>query len=286
MKSLFTLVSLGLGMAALSAQTCNVNPNATELGFNPNPIPPAIEGTNYNHQNTVVLPEWVQNTSTLPGDSLPLCGVKIAGVSIDTAASYNGNVPAGFNYTWKVFQGATEVNETNAASTPINIAPGSVTVKVCLLLQATNVPAPIANPCDSVAIKVLVQGRLDLLQNGNCADVSPSLAAPAEFIINWPVCNTTVSIAEFAPGSAFQLFPNVPNPADGSTQIMVQLPQSGVAGLEVFDALGRLVHRQQNEVNAGVNQIPVTTETLSNGLYFYTLDFAGKRLSSKFVVQH
>jgi hypothetical protein len=286
MKSIFTLVTLGLGIAALSAQTCNVNPNANELGFNPNPIPPAIEGTNYNHQNTVVLPEWVESPPSLPGDSLPLCGVKITSVSIDTASSYNGNVPAGFNYTWKVFQGSTEINATNSASTPINITSGSGSVKVCLLLQANNVPAPIGNPCDTVAIKVLVQGRLDLLQNGNCADVSSSLADPAEFIINWPVCNTTVSITELASGAAFQLLPNVPNPADNNTFINVQLPQSGLVNLQVFDALGRMIHTQQTEGDTGLNQIELNTQTFSNGIYFYTLNFAGKSVSAKFIVQH
>lgn len=140
------------------AQICNPNPpdpTATQLGFNPNPLPAAVTGSNYTHQNTVVLPGKVDNTLSLPlGDSIDLCGVKILSVSLDTAASYNQSIPAGFNFNWAAYQGNTEINASNSASTPITIAPGTSLQRVCLRLNSNNVPSPVNTPCDTVYFKV------------------------------------------------------------------------------------------------------------------------------------
>jgi hypothetical protein len=288
MKYVFTFLLFAGYVTGTRAQVCSPNPpnpNATELGFNPNPIPPAIENTNYNHQNTVVIPEKVENTIDPNGDSLELCGIKIAGVSIDTAASYNGIVPSGFNFTWEIWQGNTQITASNAAATPINIAAGSNIIRLCLRFKADNVPSPIQTPCDTVSIKVLVQGRLNL--GFGCNDVPSSLAPPAEFRIGMPICDASVaSIHTFVSGESFQVLQNVPNPTDLLTMIRYQVPNAGDARIEITDALGRKVYNQSLLVQAGVNEFNLSTENWSNGLYSYTIHFEGKSLSAKLMVLH
>ncbi len=282
-------LSLGLVLSAtaLTAQVCSPNPpdaNAPLLGFNPNPIPEAVAGSNYNHQNTVVIPEKVDNTTTpTTGDSLSLCGIKILSVAFDTLTSYNSTIPANLNFTWEVWQGSTQVTAANSSSTPINITAGSGLVRLCLRLQSTNVPSPVNAPCDSVSFKVQVQGRLDA--GFGCSDVPSSLAPPVDFFIKWPIC-ATASIVEFTNPTAFELLQNFPNPANGATRISFNTPKAAPATLEVRDVMGRMVTQQTLQAGFGVNHFDVNTQNWSEGVYLYTVTVEAQSISAKMLVNH
>lgn len=279
---------LVLSAAALTAQVCSPNPpdpNAAMLGFNPNPIPQAVAGSNYNHQNTVVIPEKVDNTTTPndPTDSLSLCGIKILSVALDTLTSYNSSIPANLNFTWEVWQGSTQVTAATSANTPINIAAGSGLVRLCLRLQSSNVPAPINAPCDSVSFKVQVLGRLDA--GFGCTDVPASLAPPVDFFIKWPIC-ASASIVEFTNPTAFELLQNFPNPANGATRISFNTPKAAPATLEVRDIMGRLVAQQTVQAGFGVNHFDVNTHNWTEGVYLYTVTVESQSISAKMLVNH
>lgn len=285
--TLFAALFLG---SALQAQICSPfppDPSATELGFNPNPIPEAVTGTNYNHQNTVVLPGQVDNTLTqTPGDSIALCGIKILSVSLDTAASYNQNIPANFNFDWEVWQDAQSpaITPANSQNTPIDIAPNTTFKRVCLRLTSTNVPTPINNPCDTVYFKVDVRGRIDPLGLGTCNDV-PGTDGVLSFNIAMPVCATS-SVENFGEGNGLQLLPLQPNPAHNYTELPIYAPSAGMAQIAITDALGRVVFEQAYAVQAGTQRLSIPTSTLSNGIYGLSLNLNGTQVVDKLMVQH
>jgi hypothetical protein len=256
------------------AQICNPNPpdpTATQLGFNPNPLPAAVTGSNYTHQNTVVLPGKVDNTLTpTPGDSIDLCGVKILSVSLDTAASYNQSIPAGFNFNWAAYQGNTEINASNSASTPITIAPGTSLQRVCLRLNSNNVPSPVNTPCDTVYFKVDVRGRIDL--GIGCNDVPPP-SGDLSFYIAFPVCAS----AGIENQNGLFLQPMFPNPANTTATLNFSSTESGAFTFLMNDASGRVVNQQS---------IHVPTAHLASGLYLYSLEVNGVNASGKVLVQH
>lgn len=282
MKHLLLFASI-LSVGLAQAQICNPNPpdpTATQLGFNPNPLPAAVTGSNYTHQNTVVLPGKVDNTLTpTPGDSIDLCGVKILSVSLDTAASYNQSIPAGFNFNWAAYQGNTEINASNSASTPITIAPGTSLQRVCLRLNSTNVPSPINTPCDTVYFKVDVRGRIDL--GIGCNDVPPP-SGDLSFYIAFPVCAS----AGIESQNGLFLQPMYPNPANTTATLNFSSTESGTFTFMMKDASGRVVNQQAGAISIGEQSIQVPTAHLASGLYLYSLEVNGVNASGKVLVQH
>jgi len=277
---LFTALLFG---ASVQAQICNPNPPdplATELGFNPNPLPAATAGSNYTHQNTVVLPGKVDNTLTpQPGDSIDLCGVKILSVTLDTMSSYNQSIPAGFNFNWAAYQGSTMIDASNSNSTPITISAGTDLQRICLRLNSNNVPNPINSPCDTVYFKVDVRGRINL--GFGCNDVPPP-SGDLSFYIEFPVCANT----GFENHSGIQVQPMFPNPANEKASLSFTAGKSGTFAFQMKDASGRLVNEQQGNCQMGEQSIQVATSNFAAGLYLYMLEVNGVQASGKIMVQH
>lgn len=117
--------------------------------------------------------------------------------------------------------------------------------------------------------------------NGNAIDLA-AIAEPGFTFDHWeysdePEIKTTVPTiqrsfarsgeitAYFRDGSAsLHAFPN---PFTESTTISVIGTQMGTANVSVFDAQGRLVHRLDRSVGAGVNAIELSLPSLSAGIY-------------------
>jgi hypothetical protein len=82
-------------------------------------------------------------------------------------------------------------------------------------------------------------------------------------------------------GSGFALFQNHPNPVDGSTRIVFDLPVSGEVRLRIFDLLGREIETLVNaRLPAGRNEMVWRPDGHPDGVYFYQLD-AGSFSDSK-----
>ncbi len=71
---------------------------------------------------------------------------------------------------------------------------------------------------------------------------------------------------------AYQLFQNHPNPFDHTTMIGISLPRAGEVNLKVFDAAGRLVHRDRKYFAQGYSEFSLSRRDLNgNGLYYYVV---------------
>jgi hypothetical protein len=78
---------------------------------------------------------------------------------------------------------------------------------------------------------------------------------------------------------------NFPNPAPEQTSIAYYLPRGGRASLELRDLYGRPVWTRQMGVSeGGWYQERMETTGLAQGLYYYTLNFEGRKLTRKMLI--
>lgn len=83
----------------------------------------------------------------------------------------------------------------------------------------------------------------------------------------------------------YYLSQNYPNPFNPTTFINYELPINGFVSLKVFDVLGRDVATLVNEEKfAGEYQVEFSSENLSSGIYFYTLNSGAYTKTRKMMV--
>lgn len=83
----------------------------------------------------------------------------------------------------------------------------------------------------------------------------------------------------------FQLFQNYPNPFNPDTEIRYQLPESGNVTLKIYDVLGREIGILVNEFkSAGSHTVNWNAVNESSGIYIYTLESNGTRISKKMIL--
>ncbi len=83
--------------------------------------------------------------------------------------------------------------------------------------------------------------------------------------------------------NTFDLLNIIPNPTDGDVQLYINSPFDQQIELFIFDNLSKLVRKDQLALKKGFNDILVTTNTLSNGLYYLKLSNSSITLNSKFI---
>ncbi len=86
---------------------------------------------------------------------------------------------------------------------------------------------------------------------------------------------TTVTSAKRVPikiPTDYKLYQNYPNPFNPSTRISYSIPKASFVTLKVFDTLGKEITTLVNEQKStGYYKIDFDASSLSNGIYFYTL---------------
>lgn len=109
------------------------------------------------------------------------------------------------------------------------------------------------------------------------------------FLQNWAIWARItvdgVGINETA-NTGISLNQNMPNPANNSTTISYSLAKAGSnVVLEVYDVTGQLVETvdQGNKV-AGAHQIELNTADYAAGVYFYTLNVDGVKVTKRMVI--
>jgi hypothetical protein len=79
---------------------------------------------------------------------------------------------------------------------------------------------------------------------------------------------------------------NYPNPFQGSTDVLVYLTKPGTVNVEVRNAMGALVSTQSYDNLAKGNHIlSINGESLSTGIYTYTLISGGSSVSKTMMVK-
>ncbi|MEI6694847.1 MAG: GEVED domain-containing protein [Bacteroidota bacterium] len=77
---------------------------------------------------------------------------------------------------------------------------------------------------------------------------------------------------------------NIPNPTTVLTNIEYNLPTSGEIKFDVMNLFGQKVYSFQEKQSAAKHMIDLNVKDFSAGVYYYTLEFKGKRLVKRMVV--
>lgn len=105
---------------------------------------------------------------------------------------------------------------------------------------------------------------------------------------NWThykVTSTTTSIKEATTVNGIKLGQNQPNPFNGNTLINYEIPTSENVSLDIFDIAGKkIISLNQGKQAAGFHSIEVSSQSLPQGVYFYTLNVGDKNVTKKMTV--
>ena len=83
----------------------------------------------------------------------------------------------------------------------------------------------------------------------------------------------------------FILGQNIPNPAKDNTQIEYNIPSDGQVIFTVYSITGQTLHIEKKEAYSGKNSIEFSTTKLTNGIYYYAMEYNGYRLVRKMTIQ-
>jgi hypothetical protein len=78
----------------------------------------------------------------------------------------------------------------------------------------------------------------------------------------------------------------MPNPATSATLVKYSLPKSGVSKLNVYNTLGKCVLSKKAEAKQGENSYEINVNDLASGIYIYSLEFEGKSISKRLIVNN
>lgn len=92
-----------------------------------------------------------------------------------------------------------------------------------------------------------------------------------------------VSVGETALYS-LSLGQNIPNPAQNAVQFPITLERPGAVNFTVVNLLGEIVVSEQLSGHAGLNTFNFNVSNLQAGLYLYSIDVDGKRLTKRMVI--
>jgi len=80
----------------------------------------------------------------------------------------------------------------------------------------------------------------------------------------------------------YTLYQNYPNPFNSTTNIVYELTHDATVNLTVYNTLGQEVAKLVNEFQeAGPHKVQFNMDDLNSGLYLYTLDVDGSKLTKK-----
>ncbi len=74
---------------------------------------------------------------------------------------------------------------------------------------------------------------------------------------------------------------NIPNPAKNSTIISYSIPESGDVTFHIHNVNGQLLYNKVVQSDGGTNTIEINTSTLSAGIYFYSMEFNGQKITKQ-----
>ena len=96
----------------------------------------------------------------------------------------------------------------------------------------------------------------------------------------------TASVASVNGATAFELGQNMPNPSNGNTTIVYNLPSNERVTLTVRDMTGRVVAVSNEGVKpAGKNMISLNTSAFGAGVYTYTITAGSSSLTKEMMVK-
>lgn len=130
--------------------------------------------------------------------------------------------------------------------------------------------------CRPRAIDFTADGKTAYIGMFEC---SMELHSVQKFTNDNPLTSNEI---ENAIPSGYELAQNYPNPFNPSTNIKFTVQDAGMVSIKVYDLAGRMVATVANErFTAGTHSVTFDASNLASGVYMYTLEAAGVRLTNK-----
>lgn len=85
--------------------------------------------------------------------------------------------------------------------------------------------------------------------------------------------------------TAYYLGQNKPNPAQSFVTIPYQIPEAGEIIFKLTTISGQVLYINKLESLSGEQELNLTTENLSNGIYYYSMEYKGRILVKKIAIQ-
>lgn len=285
MKKVLLFALSTFAAVSLNAQDCSsgIDNNATEMGFNPNPIVGSNEGTPYDEIVTIVIPKVYNTTYMGTPIAAPLKKIKI--VSINPAET-DFFTTQGYSYEiWakRLADGVFEEITVGGTVDTFGIDQTATNTYACLRLKNATPPGPVIEPdVDTVHITVEIDALTTALGPESWA--STILGDNIPFVIGFPKRAAGVSINEID-ATKLAIYGTFPNPASSETWVKFSTPTSGDASLKVYDLAGKTVMNAIVPTIAGVNNLQLNVSNLNAGVYLYSLTIGNETVTAKLVVQ-
>lgn len=116
-----------------------------------------------------------------------------------------------------------------------------------------------------------LEEAISLTDNQLVAEIYSDNSSITPFSINWSKPLTTT----------FEVFDNYPNPFSTSTTIPFYLPQSSTLIIQIFDAKGRIIIKEEKSFDAGLQNYQLEKDLAQSGLYFYRLESSSGTASGR-----
>jgi len=84
---------------------------------------------------------------------------------------------------------------------------------------------------------------------------------------------------------SWQLGQNIPNPATSTTSIPYSIPQDGQLIFNVMSINGQVLFTNNIQALAGSHVMKFDLSSLSNGIYYYSMEYQGQRIVKKMTIQ-
>jgi hypothetical protein len=78
---------------------------------------------------------------------------------------------------------------------------------------------------------------------------------------------------------------NIPNPAGGSTRVDYTIPEDGKVVFSVYTVTGQTLVRKTVDAVSGTHSIEFDVTSLATGVYYYAMDYQGRKIVKKMIVQ-
>ncbi len=109
---------------------------------------------------------------------------------------------------------------------------------------------------------------------------------PQIFDDYFSIINNCTGIIDGLNVSAFDVKQNAPNPFSDKTEIAFSSPQNTDVELKVYNVVGSVVYKNTIKAEKGANTITVNANTLSSGVYIYSLTNGDKTITKRMIVSN
>jgi hypothetical protein len=97
--------------------------------------------------------------------------------------------------------------------------------------------------------------------------------------------HTPTSIICTEGNSGFSLEQNFPNPAKNNTVINYSIPQDGEINFNIYTINGQLIYNKKENASFGEHQIELNLSDYASGIYFYTMEYKGQRVTKRMSIK-